>query len=130
MEGRSRSILIDSNIVIYAALPENEVLRTWLKKNKIFVSEISMLEVLGYHKLTKGDIIYFEEFFSASRVLAINSKQIQKAVELRQNKSMSLGDSIIAATALKENLPLVTANTKDFRHIPALELIDPFRIQQ
>ena len=38
---------------------------------------------------------------------------------------MSLGDSIIAGTAITYELPLLTLNSKDFRHIENLILIDP-----
>ena len=38
---------------------------------------------------------------------------------------MSLADAIIAASAQNYNLPLVTANTKDFKHIENLETINP-----
>ena len=38
---------------------------------------------------------------------------------------MSLGDAIIAATAKKHRLSIVTANTKDFKHIENLEIINP-----
>ena len=39
---------------------------------------------------------------------------------------MTLGDSIIAATALRFDMPLVTRNTSDFLHITGLHLINPF----
>jgi hypothetical protein len=38
---------------------------------------------------------------------------------------MSLGDSIVAATALVHGRTLVTCNTEDFRWIPNLSLLDP-----
>jgi len=38
---------------------------------------------------------------------------------------MSLGDSLIAATALQYNLILVTHNTDDFDWIEELTLLDP-----
>lgn len=38
---------------------------------------------------------------------------------------MSLGDAIIAATALENDLTLATANIKDFKHIEGLKLINP-----
>ena len=38
---------------------------------------------------------------------------------------MSIGDAIIAATARRHDLPLMSANTKDFKHINQLELINP-----
>lgn len=38
---------------------------------------------------------------------------------------MSLGDAIIAATALVHDLTLVTRNLDDFRWIAGLRLLDP-----
>ena len=39
---------------------------------------------------------------------------------------MSLADAIIAATALEYGVPLVTRNVDDFKHIPGLDLRNPF----
>jgi predicted nucleic acid-binding protein len=39
---------------------------------------------------------------------------------------MGLGDAIIAATALEYDLPLVTRNEDDFKHIAELKIINPF----
>lgn len=44
--------LIDSNIIIYAARPANAVLRSWIEAESPAVSAISVVEVLGYHKLS------------------------------------------------------------------------------
>lgn len=41
---------------------------------------------------------------------------------------MSIGDAIIAATAIIYELPLATANSKDFKHIENVELINPLTI--
>jgi toxin FitB len=38
---------------------------------------------------------------------------------------MSLGDALIAATALAHQLTLVTHNTKDFEWVTGLALLDP-----
>jgi len=38
---------------------------------------------------------------------------------------MSLGDSLIAATAIVHNTNLITANTKDFDWIKELTIINP-----
>lgn len=46
---------------------------------------------------------------------------------LRQNKKISLADSIVAATALENKLTLVTHNTKDFDWIVGIRLLDPFQ---
>jgi predicted nucleic acid-binding protein len=58
--------------------------------------------------------------------LELNETVIQRAVALRRQKKMSLADAIIAATALAHDLPLVTRNVDDFKHIVGLKLINPF----
>ena len=50
---------------------------------------------------------------------------INRAVSLRQQRKMSLGDALIAATAMVEGLPLATRNIKDFRWIDGLTLVEP-----
>lgn len=52
-------------------------------------------------------------------------KFIEIAITLRQRRKRSLGDSIIGATALSNDLSLATHNIKDFKWIDELELIDP-----
>jgi len=44
---------------------------------------------------------------------------------MRQQRKMSVGDSIIAATAILHKLTLVTANTDDFQWIPDIQLLNP-----
>ena len=114
MDEKSNTILIDSNIVIYSAEPEYEGLAHWMKNKNIGVSEITRIEVLGYNDLLLEDRLYFETFFFKSKIFTISKRIIDKAIYLKQQKKMSLGDSIIAATAITNQIPLVTANTNDF----------------
>lgn len=92
----------------------------------LHVSALSYLEVLGYHQLSNDDKIYFEEFFKAAEILPVSQAVIEQAVRLKQNKKMSLGDAIIAGTALVYNLTIVTRNINDFRWINDLKLLNPF----
>lgn len=121
-------IVLDSNVVIYFCDPRHETLRNWLKKYKLVISTIGQVELLGYHEITRMEKDLATAFFSKCRLVKIDQSIIQLAIELRQQKKMSLGDAIIAAMALDEQLPLITANTKDFEHIEKLELIDPLSI--
>lgn len=118
-------MLLDSNIIIYSALPNNELLRDFVQINSPFVSELSRVEVLGFHKLTQYEIDYFGKFFESTTLLSISEKVVTKAVSLRQRRKMTLGDSLIAATALVNGLKLVTNNIKDFKWIDKLDLINP-----
>lgn len=119
-------MLIDSNIIIYAAQPEYAELREFIAKHAPSVSAVSYVEIVGYHKLTEADRHFFEEFFSLAHVLPISQNVIERATELRQNKKMSLGDALVAGTSLAHNLTLVTRNEKDFSWIAGLKLFNPF----
>lgn len=115
-------ILLDSNIVINSTKPGFDSLRRFLA-NK--TSVVSYVEVLGYHKLTSQDRDEFEEFFALTPKLPVSNEVAATAILLRQSRRMTLGDSLIAATAVTGDLKLATYNTKDFEWINELTLINP-----
>ncbi|MGM9508186.1 type II toxin-antitoxin system VapC family toxin [Larkinella sp. GY13] len=118
-------MIIDTNIVIYSIQSEFGVLRDYLEINQqsLRVSMITKIETLGYHKLTAEDQKKFEVFFQIVPTFAINNPIITEAIRLRQQRKRSLADSIIAATALVYNLPVLTNNTADFEDISGLQVI-------
>jgi len=111
-------MLLDSNIIIYAAQPEQVAIRQFIQDNAPTVSIISYVEVLGYHGLTNEAQQFFIE-------LPVTDEIATQAVRLRQQRRMTLGDSLIAGTALTFNLTLVTHNRQDFEWIPDLTIFDP-----
>lgn len=116
-------MLLDSNAIIYAIKPEFCELRALIALHSPAVSAISYVEVLGYHQLTASDEQDFMEFFATARVIPITHRVLEQAIRLRQQRKMSLGDSIIAATGLVNDLTLITANTDDFKWIDQLKLL-------
>ena len=118
-------MLLDSNAIIYSIKPESDALRQLIAEHNPAVSAVSYVEVLGYHQLTASDKEDFLEFFKTARIISVSQPVLEKAVALRQQRKMSLGDSIIAATALLNDLTLVTANVSDFRWIDNIKLMNP-----
>ncbi|MCP4422225.1 MAG: type II toxin-antitoxin system VapC family toxin [Chloroflexi bacterium] len=118
-------MLLDSNILIYAAEPGYDEVREFITKHETAVSVISKIEVLGYHKLNRDNCQKLESIFQILPVLPLSDPIIDKAISLRQTQKTSLGDALIAATALIHELTVVTANTKDFNWIDGLEIINP-----
>jgi predicted nucleic acid-binding protein len=117
-------ILADSNLIIYAAA-QNSTLVDWFAENKPVVSAISLVEVLGYYKLNAEEKKALETLFSELTLLYPTVEVFQTAVQLRQQHAMSLGDALIAGTALYHNLTFATHNTTDFNWIKSLTVIDP-----
>ncbi len=118
-------MLLDSNIIIYAAQPEHAALRQFIEMHTPAVSVISHIEVLGYHKLTEDDRQFLEQFFRTAERLPLSETVVPWAVKLRQRRKMSLGDSIIASTAIAYDRTLVTRNTDDFHWIEEIKLLNP-----
>lgn len=119
-------ILLDSNIIIYTTNPEYSFILEELKSFSLSASKISVIEVLGFHKLDPVEKIEYELFFNSIDLYDVNDRVIQKATKFRQTKKMSLGDAIILATAVIYKIPLMTRNSKDFDWIDDLTLINPF----
>ena len=118
-------ILLDTNIIIYSALENHKNLREFFKNSNAGCSMISHLEVLGYHKITPEQIKYFEAVFELAETMPITEDVIQQAITFRKKHSMSVADSIIAATAKVYNATLYTNNIKDFAFIKEIKLYNP-----
>jgi len=56
----------------------------------------------------------------------VSSEIACKAGELKRDYKCRLMDALIAATAIKLNLKLVTRNVKHFEKIPGLEIEKPY----
>lgn len=118
-------MLIDSNIIIYAAQSEHHVLREFVAKHAPVVSSVSYVEVLGFHQLDAEEKLLLEAFFSATMVLPISQPVLDQAVHLRQQRRMLLGDALVAASAIVYHHSLATRNVKDFAWIDGLHVLDP-----
>ena len=118
-------MILDSNIIIYSTQPEYVWLARYLQRTQdsVSVSLISTLEVLGFHRITAKDKATYELYFGSVIVHPITSEIITEAIRLRQQRKRSLGDSIIAATALCYKLPVLTNNTADFLDVVGIEVI-------
>ena len=117
--------IIDSNLLIYSYQDEYSYLRALLKEPDVCISAISKFEVLGFSKITLTEKMYYSALLEEIPQIAITDEILDKAVELRQQKRMSAGDAIIAATAVIHHATLYTRNTKDFEFIIGLETYNP-----
>ncbi len=118
-------MLLDSNIIIYAARSEAVALQNHIASRDVFVSVISYVEVLGFQRLNNAERRWFKDFFDNADMLPLSQPILDEAIRLRQQKTLKLGDALIAATALVHNLELATHNVTDFSWIAGLHVVDP-----
>ena len=124
--------LIDSNVLIdYMAglIPAkgSDFVET-LFNSQFLISVVTKIEVLGYNDLPHKMSV-MRNFVSLSDILPLNETVTEKTIELKRFfRKMKLGDAIIAATAIVDNLVLITRNVDDFRFIPSLTVLNPYEI--
>jgi toxin FitB len=118
-------MILDSNIIVYAAQPSRTSLRNFIFDYATAVSIITHIEVLGFHKLTGNDEPILRQLLSKFASLPLTNDVVERAIALRQRRKMALGDALIAGTALVHELPLITNNVNDFQWISGLKLVNP-----
>ena len=121
-------MLLDSTILILAATGRHDRLLDLFHDGSATVSAVSRIEVLGFPNLTPEDETELEELFDLVTVLPVSDDVVARATRLRRRRKISLGDALIAATALVQGVPLATANVEDFAWIGKLEGVDPTRL--
>jgi predicted nucleic acid-binding protein len=116
-------ICFDTNIVIYIA--NGSLSEDIVGDEPIACPSIVHIESLGYPNIRSVEEQKVRELLATLTTLPLTNMIIERAIKLRQEKKLSLGDSIVAATALEHNSLLWTANTKDFEHIDGLDMFNP-----
>ena len=123
--------LIDTNILIYFF---DGKLNGEQRKNviKIFeqsfnISVISKIEFLGFKDfMDSTKYNNAKEFIGLANVIPLSDNLIDTIIQIKQHWNLKLGDAIIGASAIENNLTVVTHNQKDFERIEGLKIFNPF----
>ena len=120
--------LLDTNILIYSGEADfASLLLSYVTDEQNIVSIITKVETLGFSRITMAQVSFFESIFELLTIEPISNQVAERAIKLRQQRKMTLGDALIAATALEYNCTLVTRNISDFDWIKGLVLENPFQ---
>lgn len=120
-------MIVDSDLIILASKPVNLDVRAWVVQHPGSISAITRVEVLGCRNLKESERMILDLILERLRAIPITDPILDEAIRLKQTKKMSLGDSIIAGTAILHGGDLATRNLKDFQNIPGLIASDPTR---
>ncbi|KKQ35113.1 MAG: Nucleotide binding protein [Candidatus Nomurabacteria bacterium GW2011_GWB1_37_5] len=119
---------LDSNVLIYYLNSETKAtvfIEKIIKEGSVsYVSTITEIEVLSYKGLSVSEMADIEELFNSFRQVIVDSNIVKIASEIRRHSNLKTPDAIIAATAIFTGTKLVTRNTKDFKKVKGLSLIE------
>jgi predicted nucleic acid-binding protein len=118
----------------------NPAVIAWLRREQdnSFTSSIVIAQIAFWVRSKEGEArVRLQDWLTAAlramegRVLSFNVAVAhvwaeQKAIVEREGKAMPIEDSLIAATARRHNLTVVTGNDKDFRRT-GVKVFNPFK---
>jgi predicted nucleic acid-binding protein len=100
-----------------------------LVNEELNVSIIVKIETLGFNG-EESEMQKLNDFLSLAKIFYVDDFIADKTIDLRKKyRKLKLGDAIIAATALANNLILISRNTKDFEDIFGLTCINPYDLK-
>lgn len=123
------TILVDTNILIYhtkGSQIATSFLTRLLTQQALHISILTKIEFLGWDRHTPEGFEKCQRLIKTANVYPVEENVANKAIELKKSLPIRLADSVIAATALLNNMQLATGNKNDFRGIEGLEIINPF----
>lgn len=127
-------IIIDTDILIDTARGIQEALDILEKiqtNNILAISVVTQMElIIGCRN--KSELRNLDKFIKQFQIIKLNETISEKAVQLlrlyRLSHGLLIADSLIAATALSMNIPLISKNQRDYQYITDLNLLPyPYR---
>jgi predicted nucleic acid-binding protein len=115
------SFILDTNIVLYL-LNGDKTLGHLLYQKNLYISFVTEIELLGYHKITKKEKQEVKQFIDDCIIIEMNSDIKKLAIEIRNEHNIKLGDCLIAATTRYVDLPFITSD-KGFSKIKEMDLV-------
>ena len=114
-------ILVDTNIVLYSIAGLKKI-EPYINEYNFSVSEITIIELLGVKEIDEFTLQKRKEFIDLCPIYPYNTHIREIVIRLKQKYILKIPDTIIAASALYYDIPLLTAD-KEFKKIKELEAI-------
>ncbi|HIH20375.1 TPA: PIN domain-containing protein [Candidatus Micrarchaeota archaeon] len=135
-------LLIDTNVLVYAHdrdssryVQASEILKTALASRQAVLSAQNLTEFCRVILEKTSPRAEYEtarkfarDLSNSAEIITYNGNTIDRAVEISEKHKLHFFDSLLAATMAQENIStIVTENDRDFRKIPWLKVINPFK---
>ncbi len=112
--------LLDTNIIIYI-LNGDKIIADYLSQKILYTSIICEIELFSSKSLMPKEEKQIKNFLQEFKIILIDSSIKDLAILFRKQYSLKIPDSIMAATAVSLEMPLVTSD-KGFKPIAELQI--------
>ena len=121
-------LLLDTNILIYLSKQELKLEDFASEEDVLYISVITLMEAKGYTFGSKKEEILIDTLCENLIKTDLTNDIIETVIRLRKTNKIKLPDAIILATAIENNLKLITRNTKDFEVAAPSDIVfNPFK---
>ena len=117
------SFVLDTDAIVHFVKDDAqaiEVLSPIFASEMLIVPSIVVVELWSSAKASKAEMVTIAAFLDSTLIMSLDRELGKLAGELRRDHRLSLGDSIIAATALAMGATLLTRNVRDFKRVLGL----------
>jgi predicted nucleic acid-binding protein len=125
--------LIDTCAVIkYLSVtfpPEGISFMEMVVDSKSIISFVSAIELQSWNPANESDTIIYSKFVAGSKIIMIDADIIKQTISIRKKKKLKIPDAIIAATAIANELTLISDNDRDFKKIDGLKYFNPASVK-
>lgn len=125
-----QKLLIDTDILIDIANNDNTAQKRLTEESQTYqlnISSITEMELIVGCR-NKIELQHLNQFLKQFHRLNLNEAIADTAIQLMQTYNLShnllIPDALIAATAIVENMALLSKNQKDYHFIPNLNLLN------
>jgi tRNA(fMet)-specific endonuclease VapC len=127
-----KGYLIDTDTLSYAIKGNRQVItkldEAFIEHGYVNFSILTYYEALNglLYKDARKQLGKLQKLIEVNRVLPLSIREASKAAEIfaelrREGIAIGHNDIMIAATAIENDLKLITNNDRHFKHVPGLE---------
>ena len=121
-------LLLDTNILIYLSKKELKLEDFASEDDVLFISVITLMEAKGYQFNNNKEETIIDTLCENLIKAYITDDVIETVISLRKKYRIKLPDAIILATAIENNMQVITRNTKDFEVAAPTDIVcNPFK---
>ena len=112
---------VDTNILLYLLKGDKEVIEMISDKD-VVISFITELDLLSFPRLSVDSEKVIRNLLSDCLIIYIRPEIKELTIDIRRKSKLKIPDSIVAASAFYQKLPLLTSD-KQFRTVDELDVI-------